>query len=107
MTAAAELVSRGRSAGVELFVGPGGGSLVWEAASDPPADLLAELARHKLDVIALLRGSHGNCNECGRALDKESRCWRCCNRLCVDCGRWTVSAFIQRSVTCGFRHRDE
>jgi hypothetical protein len=107
MTAAAELVARCCSLGIELGVNRGGASLRWEADADPPPDLLAELARHKLDVLALLRGPHGSCDECGRALDSKRCCWRCCNRLCVDCGRWTGSAFIQRCWTCGFRYRDE
>ena len=56
MTATVELLARCRALGVELGVNSGGTSLLWEAAADPPADLLAELAANKADVLALIRG---------------------------------------------------
>ncbi len=98
-TAAAELLARCRALGIELGVGPGG-SLLWEAHADPPAGLLADLAANKAAVLALVRGPHGNCHQCGRALDSRRRCWRCCDRLCP-CGRPTGSAFIELCNPCG------
>jgi hypothetical protein len=77
-----------------------------------PADRLTEDLRrtiraHKADLLALLRtgaaaeGS-GRC-ERGHTLDSRGRCWRCCDRLCSDCGRSTGSAFVQRCTGCGWR----
>ncbi len=103
MTAAVELLARCRAAGVELGVGSGGSSLLWEARGDPPAGMLVDLAANKAAVLALIRGPHGNCDQCGRALDDKRRCLRCCDRPCVDCGRPTGIAFIQRCVACGHR----
>jgi hypothetical protein len=103
MTAGVELLARCRAAGVALGVGSGGASLRWEAVADPPADLLADLAAHKADILALIRGRFGNCDQCGRALDAQRCCWRCCERPCVDCGRPTGSAFVMRCFPCGHR----
>jgi hypothetical protein len=107
MTTAAELVARCRALGIELGVICGGATLVWESRSDPPTDLIADLSRHKAEVLALVRSLHGNCDECGRALDEKKCCWPCHNRVCVDCGRWTGSAFIQRCFPCGFHYSGE
>lgn len=103
MTTPVDLLARCRAADLELGVGSGGASLLWESAADPPADLLADLAANKAAVMALVRGPFGNCDSCGRALDGERRCWRCCDRPCVDCGRATGSAFIARCLPCGHR----
>jgi hypothetical protein len=99
MTVAAELLARCRALGVELGTGAGGDSLLWEAHADPPADLLADLAANKAAVLALVRGPHGNCHQCGRALDDRRRCWRCFDRLCP-CGRLTGSAFLGLCMLC-------
>jgi hypothetical protein len=101
MTTAVKLLARCRAAGVELGVGSGGASLLWEAEADPPAELLAELAANKAVLLALIRGPFGNCDQCGRSLDDKRRCWRCCDRPCADCGRPTGSAFIARCTPCG------
>jgi hypothetical protein len=106
MTAAVELLARCRALGIELGVASGGRTLLWEADTDPPADLLAGLAANKASVLALVRGPHGNCDHCGRPFDVKRCCWRCCDRVCVDCDGWTGSAFIQRCVRCGFRHHE-
>jgi hypothetical protein len=50
---AAQLVNRCRLLGIALAAGPDG-ALIWEADADPPADLLAELARHKAALLAFL-----------------------------------------------------
>jgi hypothetical protein len=50
----AELLARCRALGVELGIDPGGAALVWEADAEPPTDLLADLARHKADLLDLL-----------------------------------------------------
>ena len=103
MTAAVELLARCRTLGVELGAGAGGASLLWEAGREPPADLLADLAAHKADVLALVRGPFGNCDQCGRPLDSKRRCWRCCDRPCSACGRPTGTAFIALCWPCGLR----
>jgi len=103
MTVAVELLARCRAAGVELGVGSGGASLLWQAAADPPAELLADLATNKAAVLALVRGPNGTCQLCGRPLDDKRRCWGCCDRPCVDCGRLTGNAFIARCLPCGHR----
>jgi hypothetical protein len=59
MTVEGDLMARCRARGVELSVGPGGATLVWEAGAPPPADLLADLARHKADVLGLLARPRG------------------------------------------------
>jgi hypothetical protein len=100
MSAAAELLGRCRALGVELGVGASG-SLLWEAAADPPGDLLADLSRHKAEVLAMVRGPFGDCRQCGRAFDSRRRCWRCCDRLCSSCGRPTGSAFVELCIPCG------
>jgi hypothetical protein len=99
MTAAAELLARCRALGIELGVGSGGSALVWEAETDPPADVLDGLAANKAELLVLCRGPNGNCHECGRALDHKRRCWRCCDRQCP-CGRPTGSAFIEMCNVC-------
>jgi hypothetical protein len=50
---AAELHSRCRALGIALAAGPKG-ALAWEADAEPPADLLADLARHKAELLGLL-----------------------------------------------------
>jgi hypothetical protein len=99
MNIAVDLLARCRDASVEL--GVVGSSIVWEADADPPSGLLAELTMHKADVLALLRGPFGNCDQCGRHLDERRRCWRCCDRPCLQCGRPTGSAFIATCCACG------
>jgi hypothetical protein len=52
MTAAA-LLDRCRTLGIHLAAGPDG-ALSWESDTDPPTLLLADLAQHKADLLALL-----------------------------------------------------
>jgi sugar phosphate isomerase/epimerase len=52
----AELLARCRALGIDLAAGPGG-TLLWEADDEPPADLLADLAARKTELLALLRPS--------------------------------------------------
>jgi hypothetical protein len=52
MTATA-LLAQCRTLGVDLATGPDG-ALIWEADFDPPAELLADLAAHKDDVLVAL-----------------------------------------------------
>jgi len=101
-SAAAELLARCRELGIELGIGAGEAALLWEWKSDadPPADLLADLAAHKADVLALVRSPNGHCPLCGFALDAKRRCWRCHDRVC-HCGRLTGSAFIELCCPCG------
>jgi hypothetical protein len=50
---AADLLTRCRTLGVTLAAGPDG-TLTWEARAEPSAELLADLARHKVDVLNML-----------------------------------------------------
>ena len=50
---AGELLTHCRSRGIALSAGPGG-TLCWEADADPPAELLAGLAKHKEELLAIL-----------------------------------------------------
>jgi hypothetical protein len=52
---AADLLTRCRILGITLAAGPDG-TLTWEARAAPPAKLLADLVRHKLDVLHILAG---------------------------------------------------
>jgi hypothetical protein len=54
MTPAVRLLDRCQALGVKLHVAPDGGALTWEADTDPPADLLADLAANKDAVLALI-----------------------------------------------------
>jgi hypothetical protein len=56
MTAANDLIARCQALGIGLATGPDGG-LTWEADTDPPADLLADLAANKAELLALLRAA--------------------------------------------------
>jgi hypothetical protein len=104
MTDASDLLARCRALGIALAPGPDG-TLAWEAGADPPADLLADLARHKADVLALLVAlAQPPCPKCARPLDRKGRCWSCCDRLCEQCGSLTGSAFL---ALCLCRDRPE
>ena len=97
---AVELLARCGSLGIDLTASPNG-TLLWESDTDPPAELMTALAQSKAAILALIQSPTAKCSRCGNFLDARDRCWRCCDRLCVDCGRWTGSAFIQRCVVCG------
>lgn len=58
MTAAAA-IERARAAGLRLAA-TGAGTLRLEADAEPPADVLADLRRHKAEVLALLRAPAGS-----------------------------------------------
>jgi hypothetical protein len=53
---AADLLARCRALGLDLSAGPDSG-LNWEADTDPPAELLADLAGSKAELLALLRAA--------------------------------------------------
>jgi hypothetical protein len=72
MTAAAELLARCRALGITLAAGPGG-ALSWEADTDPPAELLADLSRHKAGLLALLTPDDGG----PVGLSAADRAWAC------------------------------
>jgi hypothetical protein len=55
---AALLLSRCWEQGIDLSAGPNG-TLQWECDGDPSADLLVELAKHKVEVLALLSWDQG------------------------------------------------
>jgi hypothetical protein len=97
---APELLVRCRILGIDLAADPDG-FLAWATDADPPAELLAELTENKVEILALIRSPFGNCGQCGCAADAKRRCWRCHDRPCVNCGRPTGSAFIQRCIACG------
>ncbi|MDA8049306.1 MAG: hypothetical protein M0002_04740 [Rhodospirillales bacterium] len=61
MSAASRLRQRLAGAGVTLTL-DGDNNLEWQAAADPPADLLAEARRLKPELLALLRAEAANGN---------------------------------------------
>ncbi len=69
-----------------------------EAAPEAPA--AEEAAPTAPEAAAALMA---DCKACRRPLDAKGRCWRCCNRPCVECGRMTGSALIARCVPCGLK----
>jgi hypothetical protein len=99
IAAALALLARCRALGIDLMAGPGG-ALLWEADADPPADLLADLAAHKAELLDLLLP---RCPACAGPVDSLGRCWRCCDRPCCYCGRPTGSAFIGCCLVCDYR----
>jgi hypothetical protein len=127
---AARLLACCRVLGIDLTAGPDG-TLSWEADEDPPAHLLTDLRRHKPQLLVLLRAeaispcsgpsppapasttatppSGRRCPACGGPLDAKARCWKCCERLCSQCGRPTGSAFLQLCLSCdgAFRGQEE
>lgn len=67
---AAEALREARTAGIELRVE--GCDLALQAHAPPPADLLERLARHKLEIVALLRpGRDGWSTEDWRAVNRH------------------------------------
>ncbi len=42
------------------------------------------------------------CPNCGNPLNDKLICWTCCDRLCLDCGQMTGSAFINTCWPCSF-----
>jgi len=106
----AELHARCRAAGLALLVD--GDSLhVDSASSDPPVDLIAEIRKHKPDVMAALSnvpletakvvapalwfaGAAGNCLEpsfempCSERRGLIERRGGVFPHFCVECGRW-------------------
>jgi hypothetical protein len=66
--------------------------------------LLAVLAAHKAALVARLGSA---CPDCGGPLDERRRCWRCCQRLCCDCGRPTGTAFVARCFRCGALFKED
>jgi hypothetical protein len=56
---AAAAIERARAVGLRL-VATDAGTLRLEADAEPPADVLADLRRHKAEVLALLRASDGS-----------------------------------------------
>jgi hypothetical protein len=47
------------------------------------------------------------CPECAGPVDELGRCWRCCDRPCVDCCRPTGTAFVEVCLPCEYRRRIE
>jgi hypothetical protein len=67
------------------------------------APLAGLIRSRRAGLIELLTGPDRleRCPHCRWPLDAKRRCPRCFDRLCVDCGRPTVSYFIMRCITCG------
>jgi hypothetical protein len=74
-------------------------------ASRLTADLRRAIAANRDKLLRLLAGdgpaAEQRCPNCGGALDTKARCWKCCERLCSQCGRATGSAFIELCLSCG------
>jgi len=76
-----------------------------------PAFLVLEaeqrlLLANKAEFIELLRAPVNRCPSCGWPLDSRNRCSKCFDRLCVDCGRFSGSYFIQRCAGCGHAFKE-
>jgi len=80
---------------------PEGDGIRVTPASRLTGELRQAVMSHKPALLAQLRSQGLKCRGCGRSVDEKGRCWRCCNRPCVGCGRPTGTAFIQRCTTCG------
>ena len=96
---AADLLADCRRRGVDVTAV--GDRLRWRCRGGPPADLLNRLRERKAEILATLTAAA--CPACRGPTDAGRRCWRCCDRPCVGCGRPTGSAFIQRCSACGAR----
>jgi hypothetical protein len=110
------LLARLRALGVELQTD--GVRLRWRPESAVGPELCNEILANKGTLISLLTapgapvvaGHTGAsagpanarvCPSCRRALDDKGRCWCCCDRACLFCGRSTSSAFIETCCSCG------
>jgi hypothetical protein len=49
------------------------------------------------------RSCQPTCPLCRRPLDGKQRCWKCCDRLCADCGKPTGNAFMRYCMLCEVR----
>ena len=47
------------------------------------------------------------CSDCAGPVDKLRRCWRCCDRPCVDCGRPTGTVFVEVCLLCEYRRQSD
>jgi hypothetical protein len=97
MSAATALLAELRGQG--FVITPKGDALRVAPATHLTPELRELIRRHKPGLLALVRGSFGNCAECGRALDGRRRCLRCHYRVCPG-GRPTGSAFIELCLVC-------
>lgn len=95
---APELIALAGRHGVVLWAH--GSRVRWRCRGPFLDDLRAQLVAHKDGVLAALRAA-GPCPGCRRDRDAAGRCWRCCDRPCVMCGRPTGSAFIATCFPCG------
>src|SRR5262245_38278810 len=93
------LVADIRRRGIELRAV--GEKLRWRPRTAFTAAELEALVSRKSEVLILLATT---CPLCSGSLDCKQRCWHCCDRICIDCGRPTGTAFIQRCFPCGHRY---
>ena len=103
MTAAQALLADLRSRGIELE--SDGSRLRWRPAFLVTAAQEELIRSLRAELVGLLAGPTAwrsdACPQCGWSLDSARRCSKCCDRLCVDCGRVTGSYFVMRCVACG------
>ncbi len=68
------------------------GRAIGEGVASPRPIVGSDAAGHVIRSVS--------CADCGRSVDSAGRCWRCCNRPCVQCGKMTGTAFIEICLIC-------
>src|SRR5262245_4662014 len=100
MSPAEGLLADLRSRGIELETD--GTRLRWRPVFLVNAPLVERIQQHRPELIGLLTGPDcvERCPLCHWPLDSAQRCPKCCDRLCVGCGRPTGSYFIMTCMVC-------
>jgi hypothetical protein len=102
MTPAQILLADLASRGIQLETD--GSRLRWRPGFMVSGPALESIRQHKAELIALLLGPDRmeRCPACRWPLDSRQRCPKCLDRLCVGCGSWSRSYFVERCIPCGF-----
>jgi hypothetical protein len=70
-------------------------------------DVLVKVAKFHREELIRRFGPRpkpqGGCPSCHGPTDARGACWKCCNRICCDCGGPTGSAFIATCIPCQYR----
>jgi hypothetical protein len=93
-----DVLDQARAAGVELWATQRE-KILWRCPGGLPDAIRHSLAAHKHGILGLLPLAT-QCPLCKRPMDTKRRCWRCCDRLCEECGLLTGSAFIGLCWLC-------
>ena len=94
---ARELLAALRSRGVSLETD--GRRIRYRPAALVDADTAATIQALKAELVPLLNPEF--CGGCGGRVDAVRRCYVCCDRPCLACGRLTGSAYVQHCIPCG------